>query len=130
MELSASGDREDIGLIGRFDPKREIGFEFAEEPLAELARCGVLGVFSGKRRGIDAECQFQSRFLDLDCVERLGIRGIGQGRPDVGIAESTDCNNVTGNCRFDFTATKTIECRQRSDLLANLCSIGGDVANV
>ena len=85
VQFAATGDGEDIRLVGRLNPQREIDFEFPLEAIAELAGGRELAVASGERRGADAEGQLQGRLFDRDGGQRFRMLGIGQGGADLGV---------------------------------------------
>ena len=54
VQLAAAADLERVGAVGLLDAQRDVRFELAHQPLANLARREILALASGERRVVDA----------------------------------------------------------------------------
>ena len=119
VQLATTRNREDVRLLGRFDAQGEICFEFAVETLADLAGGLELAILAGQRRRIDPEGELEGRLFDLDRRELMRIGRIGQGGADLGVAETSNGNDLARARPLDFLAAESVERAQPGDLRAH-----------
>ena len=72
MQFAAAADLERVGAVGVRDAQRDVRFELAHQPVADLARGEVLALAPGERRGVDHEEHRDGRFVDRDRGDALG----------------------------------------------------------
>ena len=115
MQFAAAAHFERVGRVGVGDAQRDVGFEFAHEALANLARREKLAFASGKRRVVDAERHRDGRFVDRDRVNALGFVRVGNRVADVEVFDARDADDVAGRRFLDLDALQSGERQQRRE---------------
>ncbi len=63
MQLAATGDGQNVGVVSLLHAQADVCLQLAQEPLTQLARRHETPLAPGKRRGVDAEGHLDRRLL-------------------------------------------------------------------
>jgi hypothetical protein len=111
MQLATTGHRENIRLIGGRDPEREVGFQLAEQPLAELPGRGEASLAAGEGRRIHSERQLERRLFDPHGRQRLRGGWVRQCRADPWMIDASQCHDIAGLGLLYRALPKALELR-------------------
>ena len=127
MQFAAPGDDKFVGRTAILDAQADVGFQFAVQPRAQLARCGIFALAPGERAGIDAEGHLQRRFGDGNGGQGLGRIDIGDGFTDVGVGDARQGHDITRQGLWHFDALQALVGQDQVDLLAGYHAVAVDV---
>lgn len=112
VELTAAADDERVGRIAFLDAQGDVGFDFAEESLPELAAADELSFPPGEWRVIDFEGHLDSGLLDGDGRERVGDPGVGERLTDEDIRDASDGHDIAGAGRGSLHTVEAAESKE------------------
>ena len=113
MQFAAPAHFERIGRIGIRNAKRDVGFQLAHQPVADLPRGNELALFAAKRRVVHEEEHRNRRLVHGDGVNALGRAGIRDRVADVQIVDTRNADDVAGAGFLNFDALQALEGEQR-----------------
>src|SRR5216684_2993015 len=120
MQFAAPGDNKFVGRVAILYAQADVGFQFAVQPRAQLARCGIFGFPARERAAIDAKGHLQRGFRDGNGGQGFGGIDIGDGFTDVGVGD-------TRQGLWHFDALQALVGQDQVDLLAGYHAVAVDV---
>src|SRR5471032_234052 len=144
VQLAAAGHFEDGVVVGRCHAQRDVGFQFAVQTVAQLARGDELAFAAGQWRVVDHEVHGQGRLVDGQHFQRVRSVRLANGRTDADLVDTVDQHDVAGDGFIDDHAFQALEVQhlvdaaldrgrirtvQDDDVLARFDTAARDTAN-
>ena len=137
MQFAASGDAENVGIVGVFHAQGDVFQQFAVEPFANLAGSDVFAFAPCQRGSVDQKFHRQGGFVDADGRQGFGRFRRAEGDTNIDLLDAGNHHDVARFGRLRGRAFQPLEGEHLTDLGAatvliaiehNDFLIGGDAA--
>ena len=129
MQFAAPGDQELVGGVGLLHAQGDVGFQFLEQPVAEIPGRDVFAFPPGEGAGVDREGHLDRRLVDRHGRQCQRLFGVRQRLADPDLGEPGDGHDLSGLDLVHFLALQPFEDQEVGDFPGDHGPVGLDADN-